>query len=127
MPQHHEERNHQPVTRSARHAFLDALQAVVGHDNLAAALRLIDERVDAATREAGTPCCPKDDHWREADTGELRVGHGDDVGECELGCPVDDLDRAGLIAVPVFARCPKGHDWYGPCPVCAGTQDEDAP
>jgi len=78
---------------------------------------LIDARVDAALLDH-LDCVPLDKHWRESDTGELRNGFGDDVGECEYGCPVDALDRAGLILVEVAQRCP-GHEWYGGgCPEC---------
>ena len=92
-----------------RQRFLAALAALVGPDKATAVQRLIDARVDVALN-AWDGCAPLADHWREADTGDLWAGHGDDVGECELGCPVDNLERAGLIAVTTLPRCSKGHD-----------------
>ena len=86
---------------------------------------LIDARVDAALRDH-LDCVPIAEHWRESDTHELRTGFGDDVGECYMACPVDALDRAGLIAVQVLPRCAAGHEWYGVgCPECSATESEE--
>jgi hypothetical protein len=88
---------------------------------------LIDARVDAALRDH-LDCVPIAEHWRESDTHELRTGFGDDVGECDSGCPVDALDRAGLIVVRVVPKCAAGHEWYGEgCEDCARVEKSEAP
>ena len=100
---------------NVRRILWDRFEVSIALSNIQA---LIDARVDAALRDH-LDCVPLAEHWRESDTGELRTGFGDDVGECDSGCPVDALDRAGLIAVQVVPRCAAGHEWYGGnCPEC---------
>ncbi len=112
-----------PPGDEARRAFVAALEALVG-PKTPSVLELIEARVKAMVDDGVGPCAVLLEHWREADTGEMRTGGGDDVGECEFGCPVDDLDRAGLIAVPALKPCTK-HGWYGTCPACGGTLEND--
>lgn len=101
-----------------RESFVAELTAIVGPQKLPAVQALIEARVDEAVLDTGY-CCVIEDHWRESDTGDLFTGGGDDVGECDSCCPVDSLDRAGLVVVQVVQRCKAGHDWYGVnCPEC---------
>lgn len=111
--------NGRPTTSrlGVRNAFVHAMvEAGVHAEDTAYVQDVIDAAVNAA---AEVSCCPLEDHWREGDTDELRVGHGDDVGECELGCPVADLAESGLICVPVLLKCKTctGYrEHYGDCP-----------
>jgi hypothetical protein len=110
-----------------RQEFVSKLRKIVARptssgDRVRRILDLIADRVDEALEG---DCVELAYHWRQSDTGELFTGSGEEVGECETGCPVCVLDVVGLIEVSVWPPCLKGHSWYGGgCPECEAMRGE---